>query len=479
MAKPAARHPVAAMGMTLHPALRDALARASAALDKGRCGEAAGICDDLLRSTGVPDPVRSEARKLREAAIERLGKVAHTIELLEAATQASPGNADLLGILSEVYRIAGRLDDALSVATEVVGLRPGHGPSLMALARIQADRCEEAAAAETFLAASVAEPSNAGAHFGLAQMLLHLGDYRAGWVEYEWRHRLQAAKSVHPRLRLPQWNGMRLPNGHLALHVDQGYGDAFQFARFIPLVVERVGRVSLFCEPPCVRLFGGIPGLERVTSDWGEIADPGFQTTLASLPGVFNATVDAMPGRVPYLSADPALVASWRRRLDEKVPGGHLRVGLSWSGNPAQSNDARRSLPFSACQPLIKLKAVTIVSLQKPIRSRDEKLFRTCPDIIDLGPELNDFADTAAVMANLDVVVSICSAVTHLAGAVGRPVWVMLSKPADWRWLSDRDDSPWYPSARLFRQSTRGDWDGVVRSVAEALEALAVLSSPA
>jgi tetratricopeptide (TPR) repeat protein len=469
MANPAARRPHPGMASTLHPELRDALARASAALEKGRCGEAAGICDDLLRSASVPDAVKSEARKLREAAVGRLGKVARTIDLLEAATQAGPGNADLLGILSEVYRIAGRLDDALATATEVVGLRPGHSPALMALARIQADRCEEAAAAETFLAASLADPSNAGAHFGLAQMLLHLGEYRAGWAEYEWRHRLQAAKTVHPRLRLPQWNGMRLPNGHLALHTDQGYGDAFQFARFIPLVVERVGRVSLCCEPPCVKLFSGIPGLERVTADWAEMADAGFQTTLASLPGVFGATVDAIPGTVPYLSADLELAEKWRRTLDERIPAGHLRVGLSWAGNSAHSNDARRSVPFAACMPLAGLKTVGIVSLQKPIRPRDEVPFRSCTNIVDLGPELDDFAETAAVLANLDVVISVDSAVTHLAGALGRRVWVMLSQPSEWRWMGGRNDSPWYPSARLFRQASRGDWDGVVKSVAAAL----------
>jgi hypothetical protein len=261
---------------------------------------------------------------------------------------------------------------------------------------------------------------------------------------------------------------MRLPRGHLLLHTDQGYGDAFQFARHIPEAIARVARVTLHCETPCVPLLSRIAGLACVTDDWQAVGDASVQTTLASLPGLFGITPKTIPAS-PYLSADQQAIDLWRERLDQRLPKGTTRIGLSWAGNPKNINDVRRSVPFGSLARLTSLEGASFICLQRDKRRGDDDAMRAIPGLLDLGAEITDFAETAAVMANLDLVISVCSSVTHLAGALGRPVWVMLCHAADWRWHIARDDSPWYPSARLFRQRRAGAWDGVVDEIEAAL----------
>ncbi len=451
--------------------MSDALARANQALKNGRPGEAAGICQDLLRTPNLPEPRATEARTLWEAAAARIGGTNHAIELLEWSLRANPNNPIWLGILADLYRLAARFDDALTTAQSAAALQPGQSAPQIAIARIHADRGDTDAAIAAFLTALAAEPEDPVAHFGLAQMLLLKAEYPAAWVEYEWRHRLPIAKTRRPKLRLPQWNGQCLnpTSGHLVLFNDQGFGDAFQFTRFIPFATARVGRVSLVCDPSCLPLFKTIPGLANVTADWGQVEGATVQTSLASLPGLSATTIETLPNTVPYLTADPERVAHWKTTLLQRLPPG-LRVGLAWAGSQGPPGDPRRTVPLAALTQLAHIPGIAFISLQKDKRPGDDARLQQFSNLLDLGAELTDFAETAAIITNLDMVISICSAVTHLTGALGRPIWVMLSRPADWRWLTDREDSVWYPTARLFRQTRTGDWPPVIQAIAAALK---------
>ena len=229
----------------------------------------------------------------------------------------------------------------------------------------------------------------------------------------------------------------------------------------------RGARIVLGCDPPLERLFSTVYGVEKIVTPRTAIPPFACHRSLMSLPGLFGVTPDTIPAAIPYLEADPALAANWVPSIG-RAPG--LKVGLVWRGNPDQERDRFRSLALPTLGPLLEVPGVSFFSLQKNPAPEDIP-YPEC--LVDLGPELEDYADTAAVIANLDLVISVCTSGAHLAGTMGRPLWVMLSHLPDWRWFLDRDDSPWYPTARLFRQVKPGDWDGVVARLAGELEALA------
>jgi hypothetical protein len=250
----------------------------------------------------------------------------------------------------------------------------------------------------------------------------------------------------------------------LFLHAEQGFGDALQDVRFIPPARARAGaaRVILECRPELKTLFVH-SGCADVVIAYGE-AIPAFDcwTSLISLPGLLDLTLPAISGHTPYLqaSAGPPL---------PPAPTGHRKVGLVWAGNPTHHNDAARSLSLAELAPLFQVPEVMFYSLQKPVPARDEADFRSAPNLVDLGGRLGDFLATAAVVAQLDLVIAVDTAVAHLAGALGKPIWTLLPFSPDWRWFLDRPDTPWYPTMRLFRQPQRGQWAPVLHQVAEAL----------
>jgi hypothetical protein len=239
-------------------------------------------------------------------------------------------------------------------------------------------------------------------------------------------------------------------------------GDAIQFARYLPMVAERGGKIILACQSELVRLFNTLPGPERVVS-YGELPDFDCHAPLLSLPRLFGTRPDTIPAEVPYLGADAELTRIWAKRIGE-APG--PKVGVVWRGNPDQRVNRARSCPPEMLRALEDVPDIHLFSLQK--ETGDDGV----PEgFTDLGRHLDDFADTAAAIQQLDAVVSICTSVAHLAGALGCPTWIMLAFAADWRWLQEREDSPWYPSARLVRQQAPGDWAAVVKRVADALRA--------
>jgi hypothetical protein len=314
------------------------------------------------------------------------------------------------------------------------------------------------------------KPGDAEIHLNRALCLLAMGDYERGWLEYEWRWKLKkAAPRPYPQ---PAWDGTPLPEGTVVLWAEQGMGDILQFVRYAPLVKERVGTVLLDCPGALRGLLMSCPGIDALVGGGEAQASPDVQAPLLSLPRLLGtSSLAGIPATVPYLFVDAPQREQWRARVGD---GPGLKVGVVWQGNPLFSGDRFRSVALEQFRPLAGVPGVRLYSLQKGKGVEQLPALREGLGITDLGGHISgDFRDTAAAIVNLDLVVSVDSAVAHLAGALGVPVWIVLPANPDWRWLFDREDSLWYPTARLFRQRRWGDWPGVFARVAEALRELA------
>ncbi len=305
-----------------------------------------------------------------------------------------------------------------------------------------------------------------------AQMLLALGRLPEGWQQNEsrWMTGFFLARRAPYRLATPVWDGQDLTGRTILLRAEQGMGDTIQFVRYAPLVKALGATVILAVPPELMQLAQGMHGVDRVVDLSREDALPAFDyyISLLSLPRVFGTDLATVPAAVPYLDVGPGRAQRWAARFatEQRV----FKVGLVWGGNPVNLEDRYRSLPLAMLAPLGRVSGVRFYSLQKGARERDARTPPPGLDLVDLGPELADFADTAAAIGQMDLVISVCTSVAHLAGALGKPLWVPLHRAADWRWLTERTDSPWYPTARLFRQTRRGDWADVVDRIMAALE---------
>jgi hypothetical protein len=305
-------------------------------------------------------------------------------------------------------------------------------------------------------AAIALRPAFVQAHWNLAVAALLHGDFVRGFAEYEWRKRHDRFRRDFIDLPGPVWTGGDPEGRTILVHAEQGLGDTIQFARYLPLIAARGGRAVLACERPLIPLLASLPGVDVVPKD---APLPRYDAWIdqMSLPHAFATRPDSILSPAGYLRADPARVAAWRARLP---PG--RKVGVAWAGNPAHSNDRRRSLSGAALAPLLTLPGMHFVNLQVGAREGEAGL-------PVLSPALTEYAETAAVVANLDLVVTVDTSVAHVAGALGVPCWVMLPHAPDWRWMLGRDDTPWYRSLRLFRQQQAGDWGGVIARVAAGL----------
>ena len=295
-------------------------------------------------------------------------------------------------------------------------------------------------------------------------MLLQ-GDFEQGWPEYEWR---LLSRSGHSQASLPATaaqDGSPLAGRTLLLHAEQGLGDTLQFIRYAARVPRDGGRVIVECQPPLLRLLAGLPHIDQVVPQAraGTLPDFDVEAPLPSLPGIFRTTLANIPADIPYLRADAGLVAHWQRELE---PLSGFKVGIAWQGSPENKGDRRRSVPLARFAALAEVAGVSLCSLQ--VGAGTEQLAEARFAIQDLGSRFKDFADAAAAVENMNLVVCVDTSLAHLAGAMGKPVWLALPFAPDWRWLLDRQDSPWYPSMRLFRQERPGDWDGVFARLADA-----------
>jgi hypothetical protein len=309
-------------------------------------------------------------------------------------------------------------------------------------------------------------------HMKLAQALLQSGDLAAGWPEYEWRWRIPGAP---PLLPLPgshaEWDGAAT-DATVLLIADQGYGDAVMFARYLPWALARAPNAVVAASPELHPILAAIaPGL-TLFARWEEVPPFAAHRAFSSLPLLAGTVLETIPAAIPYLAPEPARAAAWRARLDAALPAGVRRVGLAWAGRPTHNNDVNRSVALSALAPLAAVPGLAFVSLQKGPAAGQAGVGQAGEwpaPLLNLDAAIAGFDDTAAILAGLDLVISVDTAIVHLAGAMGVPCWVMLPFAPDWRWLAERADSPWYPSLRLFRPAAPRGWPGLVADVAAAL----------
>jgi len=429
-------------------------------LNSGDPKAAEDLCRQVLADHALP-----EAQALLAMVLTRSGDKDEALGLFRLALAVRGDVPQWHHELRELHRRCYRLDAALAAAQSAVRLDPRTPRYRASLAQILIERGDHSAARDCLMDALAIAPDDVDCHLTLGHLLLSTGDFDAGWVEYEWRFRGEGLRRSIPRMSRPTWNGMRLPHRRILIMADQGFGDVFQFARYLPLVAERCAGVVVLCQPPQVPVLSHVQGVVSCVVDTRDVGEHAAYQWLASLPGVFRTTLATIPAVTPYLPVDPARRLAWRREL----PADGLRVGLCWRGNVANSFDWRRSIPLSLLIPLADVPGLRLLSLQVPVSDPETM---SAMSMTDLSPRLTDFRETAAAIANLDLVISVDSAVVHLAGALGVPCWAMLYEPADWRWLRDRNNSPWYPSLRLFRQPTPGDWTTVVSQVIAAARTL-------
>ncbi len=324
-------------------------------------------------------------------------------------------------------------------------------------------RVDEAIAAYRAMIAASAD--HAEAHWGLSRALLLTGQFAEGWREYEWRWRRGEMAAYRRNWDMEQWDGSPLGGRTILLHAEQGQGDAIQFVRYVPMVrAAGAGRIILECARNLQALFASIEGADTLIETGSPPPPFDCHCPLLSLPLVFGTTLDTIPAPARYLAAGPDRIANWGARL-EAIP--RPRVGLCWQGNPNFKADGRRSPPLAILADFVRQTPASFVSVHKGLGESQIGPAGLTDKLVVLGG-IEDFADTAAIMDHLDLVVTSDTSVAHLAGALGRPTWLMTAFAPDWRWLMTRTDSPWYPSMRLFRQTAPGDWAGIARRLTDA-----------
>jgi Flp pilus assembly protein TadD len=445
-----------------------ALTRALNAAKFRRVNEAIGICRDVLAAA----PELPGALGLLGGILGQEGRVDEAIPLLEAAVARSPQVANWHLNLCALYRGKNMLDHALRAGLEAVKHSPDTANHRVELALTHLTRGEREEAGRHFREGIAKEPEAAAPHMGLGELLLALGEYPPGWIEYAWRNKLEQARGTLPKMVAAPWNGMRMPNGRLLLIADQGYGDMIQFARYIPWAKERVPNLIIGWGPEVTALLGNHPCIDTVISKWADVPPHDAYVLLSTLPQLFNTELHTIPNPIPYLTMDPSRVAHWATRLNAALRPGKLRVGIAWSGRPTHPNNARRSMRLQTLAPILSNPDIDFVVLQKPFPEEDRAYAATLPNLHDISTELESFSETGAVISNLDLVVSVDTAIVHLTGAIGATAWVLVPEPADWRWLVGREDCVWYPTLRLFRQTKPTEWGPVLARVAEALRML-------
>lgn len=451
-------------GISLRPNFAKAYCNlGSVLLDNGQLDEAIAAC----RQAVTLDPKSPEAWIDLGYGLAERGQLDEAIAAARQSIALDPRLPGAYGNLGVALAGKDQLDEAISAYGLAIALQPdlAEAHSNLGDTLHQKGQLDEAIAA--CRQAIGLKPGCAEGHYNLALTLLQQGNFAEGWDEHEWRWQTQNFPSPQQNFSQPQWDGSDLAGRTILLHAEQGFGDAIQFIRYAPLVAARGGTVLFMGAAGLRRLFQGTIGITQWLAP--HETPPAFDVhcPLMSLPLAFDTCLQSIPASVPYMHPDPGAVERWQKKLTRDHP--RHKVGLAWAGQTRHRNDRNRSIPLASLAPLAEVMNVTFYSLQKGSAGKQAKTPRAEMTMIDWTDELTDFADTAALIANLDLVISVDTAVAHLAGAMGKPVWTLLPFVPDWRWLLDREDSPWYPTMRLFRQPTRGDWDSVIQRLAEAL----------
>jgi tetratricopeptide (TPR) repeat protein len=428
------------------------------------------LAENVLGRILAEMPEQPAALHLSGILAFKKGRIAEAARLMERSIAQLPDNAIYHRDICEVYRLLGRYDDSVAAGRRAICLSPEdlHCYNNLGVAyyhRLQLD--EAIACAEGALKR---DPDFAGAHLGMAEALLLRGDFARGWEEYEWRFKLANAPKLMPVSGKPQWDGGKLAPGKLMLIADQGYGDVIQFCRYIPWAAGRAPEPALACSPEILTVVAQQRGVGLVFDRWKQRPDFAAYCPLSGLPRLAGTRIETIPAPVPYVHAEPVKGALWANRLNALLPRRYRRIGIVWAGRPTHTADHNRSMALATLAPLSQLPRVVLVSLQKGSAQSQIGGYWGRAPLINLGPEIRDYADTMAILEGLDLLVTVDTSVGHLAGAMGKPVWIMLPFAPDWRWLLDRSDSPWYPSVRLFRQKKPRDWGTLLADIVAELE---------
>jgi len=457
--------------LALRPDYADALCNCGAALHElKRYHEALAACDRVI----ALQPDYAEAHSNRGNTLRELRRYDEALEACDRALALMPDFAEAHCNRGNALHALQRFDEALTSFDRALALRPAYAEALSNRGVTLQDlmRCEEALASVS--RALALRPDFAGAHFNEALCRLLIGDFERGWQKHEWRWQTDQLANERRNFRQPLWLGSgELAGRTLLLHAEQGFGDTLQFCRYVPVVAARGARVILEVQGPLRELMRTLAGPAQVITRGEPLPAFDLHCPLLSLPLALGTRLDTIPARTPYLAASENKVRAWRDRLAGREKP---KIGLVWAGNPAKelpnSNriDALRSLELAQLAPLLEVSDCEFYSLQKGAAAIAQLRDTTWREhVVDWTDDLHDFSDTAALIENLDLVIAVDTAVAHLAGALNKPIWLLNRYNTCWRWLLDREDSPWYPTVRLFRQDAGRQWDGVVTRVCAAL----------
>jgi tetratricopeptide (TPR) repeat protein len=433
---------------------------------------------NLLQETGQLDEAIKNYQKVIEinpnfagayynlgVVLQEKGQLREAISAYQKAIHLNPSYIDAYHDLGYVYHMNSQFDEAIRFYQKALQLNPKLFDAHNNLGRVLQEQRHNEEAIACYQKAIQLNPDFAEAHFNLSIVLLLLGNFKQGWREYEWRWKLKEQR----RYNFPQpvWDGSDIEGRTIFLYAEQGFGDTIQFIRFVPLVAERRATVIIECQRELKSLLQTVQGVAKVITNEDQLPDFDIHCPLLSLPLLLGIALESIPAAVPYIAIESMLIAKWKERL--KHDNSQFKIGIVWSGNPRNMIFLKKSFALNTFLPLASLDKITLYSLQKGEAAREAKNPPQGMRLIDYTDEINEFLDTAAFIKNLDLVISIDTAVAHLAGALGKTVWTLLPFSPDWRWMLNREDSPWYPTMRLFRQSSPGDWETVIEKVSNDL----------
>jgi tetratricopeptide (TPR) repeat protein len=414
------------------------------------------------------DPGHCEALRSRGNALYGLKRFDAALSDYDRVLLLQPGNLDVLNNRGGALAGLGRLDEALDSYDRALKIAPDLPVLLINKGNVLADQHNFEQALSSYAQAAATDAMRAEAVWCQSLVRLRLGQFARGWREFEWRWQQRSWAPQRRNFIQRLWLGREpLAGRTILLHAEQGFGDTLQFVRYAKLVAGRGPIVLLEVQPPLKSLLSNVDGVAQTFARGELLPNFDLHCPLMSLPLALGTTLDSIPAEVPYLQAPPDRLARWRDRLGDKR---RLRVGIAWAGSALHKNDHQRSIALDRFGALLATSDIEFVSLQKEMVAADALALSGRANVIQIGDELDNFADTAAVISLLDLVITADTSIAHLAGALARPVWVLVAFAPDFRWLLNREDSPWYPTARLFRQPRPGDWKSVIGRVQDDLE---------
>jgi Flp pilus assembly protein TadD len=475
--------------------IREALITAESLIRSGDYARAEEAYNEILQA--APDD--GEAWFYLGVISQHHEKTSEAIERYRRAIELAPNSPEARNNLGVLLQGQGQVDEAENCFTQALALDPNYAEAHNNLGNALQDQGRFAEAEAAYQRALLIKPDYVDAihHLGnalgalgrerealkcynealridsgrmkirlcRAMAWLQMGDYLRGWDEYEWR--LQCPGQTVAKLAEPLWNGEPLNGQTILIIAEQGLGDTIQFIRYVTLVAQRGGRVTVACRKPLQRILATCPGVENVLSEKDRIPSFSCYSPLMSLPRVFGTSLYTVPAQVPYLFPDEGLISRWRKEF-ESTP--EFKLGVVWQGNPQHRKDRPRSFRLNNLEPFSRITGVRLFSLQKGYGAEQISELDGRFQVTDLSVHLDDLVDTAVVLKNLDLLITADTSVAHLAGALGVPTWLAIPAAADWRWLREREDSPWYPSLRLFRQRESGAWDELFGRMATTLQ---------